>query len=183
MAGHDKVNDVEYARRVRVVSEYLLQGNSSSDICHNMSLNWNVSERQVRRYISDAKEKIIEDTDEEIEVIKSFHKKTRIDSIRDLKRERDKVIKQYDDLISSLKFMKKEGALSKSDKVSIINEISRALKARASIYARFEARIQHANTDLAKLQGLYVHKHEHTGKDGEQLITSIIIGSSQKSDE
>ena len=175
MAKYNKSNQIEYDRRVRVVLEYLVQGWSAGDICRNMSVKWDVTERQVERYIAKAKKEIKKSIKDEVNTLLAFHKKTRIDSYRLLLKERGEILREFDGLISELKRIKNTKVEGTKNKIIFINEIGQALKAKAVIYSKFGSQILSTLTDLAKLEGLYVKKHEHTGKDGEALITKIVI--------
>lgn len=45
------IDKIKIEERVLEISKMLLNGFTSSEICHNVSLKWNVSERQIQRYI------------------------------------------------------------------------------------------------------------------------------------
>ena len=50
----EKSDNKQFEERILEVSRQMLRGYSNKRICQNMSEEWNVSERQVNRYISSA---------------------------------------------------------------------------------------------------------------------------------
>jgi hypothetical protein len=47
-----KSNKVEIEERILYISQLLLEGKRTKEICRNMSEKWNISRRQVERYIT-----------------------------------------------------------------------------------------------------------------------------------
>lgn len=64
---------IEFYNRIRTIQEWLLTGAPVSDICVNISRNWNVGDRQAFRYIKEARSLFIEQNKSEIEEKKAFH--------------------------------------------------------------------------------------------------------------
>lgn len=77
MPTSDKVDKVEKLRRVRIVQEKLLEGANSSDLAHSIVKQWNLSERQAKRYLSEAYEGFYSQTEKSIEQAKGFHLEAR----------------------------------------------------------------------------------------------------------
>ena len=135
----NKCTDVDKLRRIKTVTQWLIEGHSHADICHNVSLNWGVDQRQAKRYIADAfvlfKDEVILD----IADSRAFHQKARMVAYKELVSEREKV--------------KKNKGLDSYKRVQMLamltNQITALLK------------------DMAKIDGLYVEKHEHKIKSIE----------------
>lgn len=60
MADKEKSTDFEKEKRIDVICELLIKGLTRGQMCQYVSkkTDWNISERQVDRYIEEAKEKI-----------------------------------------------------------------------------------------------------------------------------
>lgn len=136
-----KATKIEKFKRVRTVSNWILKGHAHADICHNVIQNWGLSEAQAKRYIKEAYKLFKEEALIELSESKAFHLKARIEQYKDLVAERDKI-----------KQSKKLEAYKRIQMIAMLsNQINSILR------------------DMAKIDGLFVHKVEHTGKDGSPI--------------
>ena len=100
-----------------------------------------LSEAQAKRYIKEAYKLFKEEALIELSESKAFHLKARIEQYKDLVAERDKI-----------KQSKKLEAYKRIQMIAMLsNQINSILR------------------DMAKIDGLFVHKVEHTGKDGSPI--------------
>lgn len=134
----EKVTKIEKFRRIKTVSTWILKGYSHADIIQNISENWGIDERQAYNYIKESFEIFKEDTLLELADAKAFHLKARFESYKELIAERDKV--QKDKKLDAYKRVQMMAMIS--------NQINALLR------------------DMAKIEGLFVSKVEHTGKNG-----------------
>ncbi len=137
----EKVTKIEKFRRIKTVSTWILKGHSHADIIQNISDNWGIDERQAYNYIKESFEVFKKDTLLELAESKAFHLKARFESYKDLVAERDKV--QKDKKLDAYKRVQMMAMLS--------NQINALLR------------------DMAKIDGLFVSKIEHTGRNGEPI--------------
>ncbi|HJV19297.1 MAG TPA: hypothetical protein VJ552_05405 [Sediminibacterium sp.] len=86
MAAGRKNNSGEHnvALRVRAVQEWLLQDHQTTDIIRQGTQLWNVSKRQVQRYIDTAKEGFREANEDVIEKKKAYYIQRSKKMLRDL---------------------------------------------------------------------------------------------------
>ena len=140
-----KSNKAEITRRVRTVAEYLIQGYSASDIVRNVTVTWDIKERQAENYISKAYKLIHDEAVKSIADSKAFHLKARLDLYRDLMKERSKVLK---------------GDTDQKSKVWMLTQL--------------ESKIMDILKDMARIDGLYVERLEHSGPEGQPLFTQPI---------
>jgi hypothetical protein len=122
------------------VAQWIVEGHSHSDIIHNVTLNWGIEERQAKNYIARALELFVEENNVELKGKIAFHQKARLDNYRTLVDQRNKVIKSSDIAIYA--------------KVKLTCMISNQINATLK--------------DMAKIDGLFVDKVDHTTK-GEKL--------------
>lgn len=78
MSGTNKSSNVEYYKRVRQVQEWLIQGNTTTDIVQNCISSWGIVERQAYRYLKDAFELFRKQSKREIEQSRAFHIQARM---------------------------------------------------------------------------------------------------------
>ncbi len=76
---------VEAYARVRSVMEWLLTGNSSTDVIRQSVLKWEISDRQAKRYISDAFKELRKATGADIKDRQALHIEARMKLLRGLK--------------------------------------------------------------------------------------------------
>jgi hypothetical protein len=135
--------DMEVSRRIRTVAQWIIEGNSYTDIVHNIAQTWGVEERQSKNYISKALDLFKEENQDELEQKIAFHKRARMDNYRLLVEQRTKTIKNEN--------------LSTYKKVQLVcmlsNQINTTLR------------------DIAKIDGVFIEKVDHTSK-GEKINTS-----------
>lgn len=62
---HNKSDKVEKDKRVRIVAEWILDDWTGVDIITQVTAKWNLSERQAKRYIKDARETVIKPNEQE----------------------------------------------------------------------------------------------------------------------
>lgn len=77
MPRKDRVDKPEKLRRVRIVMEYLLQGQDTIDIGQSICAQWGIGERMARHYIKAAREEIRKSTNYDIAQRIGWHIKTR----------------------------------------------------------------------------------------------------------
>jgi len=118
----DKVSSIS---RIRAIQEWLLIGHTTKDIILQGTTLWNVCDRQIYRYLKDARKWFIDETKEKIEARRAFHVQARMRLFKNLKNKDNS-----------------QGAFA------ALNLLK----------------------DIAELEGLYIRKIEHTGKDGEPLM-------------
>lgn len=123
-----KADDPTKIARIRTVQEWLMLGNSTRDIVLQGRTSWGVCDRQVHRYIRDAKKAFSEDLKDKIDERRIFHIQARMRLYRNLKN--------------------KESAGGTLAAMAILK-------------------------DIADIEGLYVMKHEHSGKDGQPIVTEV----------
>lgn len=141
----EKATKIEKFKRVRTVSNWILKGHSHADIIHNITQTWGIEERQAKNYIKEAFEIFKEDTLLELAEAKAFHLKARFEQYKELVEERDKVRKN-----KKLDTYKRVQLLA-----MLSNQINTLLR------------------DMAKIDGLFVNKVEHTGKDGNPIQFTV----------
>lgn len=141
----EKATNDEKFKRIRIVCDWILKGHSHADICHNVSENWGLSERQAQRYIKDAYELFKQDTLLELTESKAFHLKARFELYKRLLSQLDKIQKS-----------KKTEDYKRVQMIAMLtNQINSLLR------------------DMAKIDGLFVNKVEHTGKDGSPIQFTV----------
>jgi hypothetical protein len=69
----NRSDKIEFYNRIRSIQEWILAGVPVSDIYMNISRNWNVCDRQAKRYVKEARVLFIEQCHSEIEEKKAFH--------------------------------------------------------------------------------------------------------------
>lgn len=79
-----KSDKIEYEKRVRIVQEWILQDHLSSDIVDQCMNKWGVSDRQAKRYLSDAHDGFRKITERKAERRLNFHIQRRMKLIRDM---------------------------------------------------------------------------------------------------
>ncbi len=139
-----KASKAEELMRTKTVAEWIVQGYSNSDILRNIALKWDLKKRQSENYIAKARVLIREEVIKDIADARAFYLKSNLDRYRDLM----KLRRPY---------------LSKTTLTK--DEFKR--------FCLLEDRILKIQQDSAKVNGLYVQKIEHTGKDGKDLFTSL----------
>lgn len=68
-----RVNDPELQKRIRNVQEWILKGESTSDMVVSMVDMWKVSERTAFRYLADAYKTFKEDNSPKLKASKAYH--------------------------------------------------------------------------------------------------------------
>ncbi len=84
MAGHNKIDTIEYDARIRVVQEYILMDYGKSDIVAQCVAKWGIKSRQAYNYINDAYEVFRKITEKDTEKRLSFHIQRRAKLLRDI---------------------------------------------------------------------------------------------------
>ena len=135
--------EMEVARRIRTVAQWIVEGHSYTDICHNVTQTWGVEERQAKRYITEALDLFKEENEAELEQKVAFHKRARMDNYRLLVEQRTKTIKNEN--------------LTPYKKVQMVCMLSNQINAILR--------------DIAKIDGVFIEKVDHTTK-GEKISTS-----------
>ena len=135
--------EMEVARRIRTVAQWIVEGHSYTDICHNVTETWGVEERQAKRYITEALDLFKEENEAELEQKVAFHKRARTDNYRLLVEHRTKTIKNEN--------------LTPYKKVQMVCMISNQI----NVILR----------DIAKIDGVFIEQVDHTTK-GEKISTS-----------
>ena len=109
----DKSSHIETDKRIRSVVEWILDDWSSTDIINNIILKWQVSDRQAKRYISDARKRYILNDAETIDV----KRRQKIATLKNLKRSLKTEFKGTPGGIRSILVVEKEinGAPIKSE--------------------------------------------------------------------
>lgn len=130
-----RANEIEKLKRIKAVSQWLSDGNTTAEIIHNIVVKWGLSERQAERYIKDTKETWKDDLRGEIEELRDFALKRANDSYTRLKKKLDEIYG--------------------NDNLSIVNQVQ--------LICALEKQLSVARIDMAKLQGLYTEKIEHGG--------------------
>jgi len=125
---------IEVERRVRSIVEYLLQGYRAADICRNVAAKWGISQRQAERYLADAHTSIAKDNADTFKDAINFHQATRLNALRDLQ----------------------------TLWINTVKEDAPTLY-KAKVLSTLNREMQIVRQDLAKLQGLYTEKVEHSG--------------------
>lgn len=130
-----RATEIEKLKRLKAVSQWLSDGNTTAEIIHNIVVKWGLSERQAERYIKDAKDAWKTDLRGEIEELRDFALKRGNDSYIRMKKKLDEIY-----LNSNLDIYKQVQMIGILEKqLSVIRQ------------------------DIAKLQGLYTEKIEHGG--------------------
>lgn len=120
-----KADNITAANRIRSIQEWLMLGYATKDIISQGTTSWDVTERQVYRYLKEAKRWFLEETKEQLENRRAYHIATRMRLFKNLKN--------------------KETAGGAFAAMNILK-------------------------DIAEIEGLYIKKIEHTGKDGTPLL-------------
>lgn len=79
-----KSSNIEKAKRVRIVVEWILQDHITTDIVNNCIEKWGVSERQAMRYLADANKEFEKITEKKLEKRLNYHIQRRNKLLRDL---------------------------------------------------------------------------------------------------
>jgi len=77
-----RVDAVEMEKRIRIVQEWIIDDWPYTDIVQQIMTKWDMSERQAKRYISDAKSRWVADESEKTERARAM----KIHSLKKLKR-------------------------------------------------------------------------------------------------
>jgi hypothetical protein len=77
-----KIDNVEKAKRIRIIMEWILEDWPSTDIITQVVTKWGVSDRQAKRYLADARTEWVKDEDAIIEQ----RRRTKVESLKKLKR-------------------------------------------------------------------------------------------------
>ena len=80
-----RTDKIELDKRVRSVQEWMMSGNSTSDIITQCMNKWDITERQSYTYISKAYKAFLKISEDTIEERRSFHIETRLKLFRDLR--------------------------------------------------------------------------------------------------
>jgi hypothetical protein len=138
-----RCSEMEKTTRTRTVAQWIVEGHSYTDIVNNITLNWEIDERQAKRYISDALQVFVEENDIELDQKKAFYQKARLDNYQALVKERKSVMKNEDINIET-----KVNLL-----VKLTNVIDKLL------------------TGMSKIDGVYIDKVDVTSK-GDKIGNS-----------
>lgn len=131
---------VEKDRRLRSVVQWIIEGQRSVDIVNNIALAWKLSEPQAKRYIKDARELLVTENQGELEDKKAFHNQIRLEQYRLLVQERKKLMTD-----TSIGYL---------DKIKALGTLAHQINMTAR--------------DMAKIDGVFVVKVDHTSK-GEKI--------------
>lgn len=80
-----KVDSIESERRVRIIQEWILQGQSTSDIIAQLSVSFSISKRQAYRYYDKAFKEFQTGNKQSVEAKKAYHLALRRKLLKDLK--------------------------------------------------------------------------------------------------
>lgn len=81
----NRSGQVELSKRIRIVAEWILSDCLTSDIITQGQQKWNVSERQMKRYIKEAHESFVQITEEKgLKARMNWHIHRRLKAIRDM---------------------------------------------------------------------------------------------------
>ncbi len=145
----EKSSKQELDRRVATVAHWMLSGHSTSDIRANVEKMWKVSSRQADNYIRKAYDRLKTDNEREFQQAKMFHLQARMNAYRDL--------------------LEEEARLKRSQTIS---DYGRAV-ALAALKSKTAAFLQ----DMAKIEGLYIEKVEHSGEVEQKIVYRLPDGT------
>ena len=128
-----EANKQKLEQRVLEISKKMLSGKATKEICRMMSLEWGVSERQIQRYISKAYKMWHKEYQKRLKSGLDYHMAIRM--------------KLYEEAYS--------GKLVKETKY----EKGRPVTTEGMVGQDFRLCLEIAK-DIAKLEGLYVEKHD-----------------------
>jgi len=80
-----RVDSIESERRVRIVQEWILQGQSTSDIIAQLCMSFSISRRQAYRYYEKAFKAFQNENKQSIEAKKAYHLSLRRRLLKNLK--------------------------------------------------------------------------------------------------
>lgn len=119
MPRKDRVDKQEKLRRIRMLMEYLLQGQDTIDIYQTICGQWNIGERMARNYIRVAREEIRKSTQYDVAERVAWHIKARERLIR---KWGDKNPKIALDLLDSLAQYEKDMGVTKVEQKEEVRE-------------------------------------------------------------